>query len=127
MNPDAGQASSGGTDTDAGTEGDLGADAVMPTCPPPSSEVCVGPAPSFANTILPILNRSCNTCHDPNVPGGPWPLNDYADVMAWSLAIADDLVTCEMPPPDGGTTLTESDRQLLFAWLNCGAPPDPAR
>ncbi len=91
-------------------------------CPPPANDSCVSPPPSFANTIAPILASRCSVCHDPNLPVGPWPLEDYQDVMAWADMIATDLATCSMPPPDGGTILPERERQLLFAWLACNAP-----
>lgn len=102
--------------------GAAGGGGAMVSCPPPASTVCVQPAPSFAATITPILDRSCNTCHSDGNPDGVWPLQAWADVAAWSDLIIPDLVNCTMPPPDSGTSFPESDRQLFFAWLACGSP-----
>lgn len=80
--------------------------------------------PSFAATIVPILDASCNSCHDPDLPGAPWPLRDYDDVAAWRDLILPDLLACSMPPrnSDSGVALSEVDRQQLLTWLACGSP-----
>jgi len=105
-----------------GSDGHGGAGGAAAACPPPASTACKSPAPSFAATITPILDRSCNTCHAEDNPDGVWPLHAYADVAAWSDLIIPDLVNCTMPPPDSATPFPESDRQLFFAWLACGSP-----
>jgi hypothetical protein len=104
---------------DAG-DPDGGAVAACPALPPDIS--CPSRPPSFAADVLPILNQRCNNCHDPNLVNGPWPLQDYYDVSAWQGQIAADLVNCTMPPPDGGTTLPEPEREQLITWIVCGAP-----
>jgi hypothetical protein len=91
-------------------------------CPPPLATVCPDPPPSFAATIVPILDASCNTCHDPNVPGAPWPLHDYGDVLAWRGVIIPVLLDCSMPPEDSGVSISEVDRQQILTWLACDAP-----
>lgn len=97
--------------------------ALAPACPPPLSTVCPGgPVPSFAATIVPILDTSCNGCHNPYVPGAPWPLHDYDDVQAWRDLIVPDLLACSMPPPGSGITLSEVDRQQILTWSVCDTP-----
>jgi len=91
-------------------------------CPPPATLICPTPAPGFAADVLPILDRACNTCHDPALPGDLWPLHEYTDVFAWKSLIIPDLEDCSMPPPDAPAPLPETDRQLIFAWLVCGSP-----
>lgn len=91
-------------------------------CPPPLSATCPGPVPSFAATIVPILDAACNGCHDPEVPGAPWPLRDYDDVQSWRALIRTDLLACSMPPRNSAVTISEVDRQQLLAWLACDTP-----
>lgn len=92
----------------------------LASCMEVDASVCVNPPPSYANDVVPILDRACNlTCHVPG--GGPWPLTNYALVSAWSDVIATTLEECTMPPPDAGP-LAASDRTVLLQWLACGAP-----
>jgi len=117
-----GGAAGGAGGAAAGGAGASGAGGSAAACPPPASSKCAQPAPSFATTITPILDRSCNTCHADGNPDGVWPLHAYADVAAWSDLIIPDLVNCTMPPAGSATPFPESDRQLFFAWLACGSP-----
>lgn len=119
-----GSASGAGGAGGAGGGGGVGGAGGTATagCSAPASATCVQPAPSFAATITPILDRSCNTCHSDDNPDGIWPLRAWADVSAWQQLIISDLVNCTMPPPDSNTSFPESDRQLLFAWLACSSP-----
>jgi hypothetical protein len=81
---------------------------------------CPAVPPSFANDVLPLLQRDCNqTCHAPGM--GQWPLVDYTDVYDWSALISLDIDECAMPPADAGA-LTSSDRTTLLGWLACGSP-----
>jgi len=112
-----GTAGSGGDGAVGGAGGVAAA-----SCPAPASATCLQPAPSFAASIAPLLERSCNTCHSEDNPDGIWPLRAWADVSAWQQLIVSDLVNCTMPPAGSNTPFPESDRQLLFAWLACGSP-----
>jgi hypothetical protein len=119
----------GSRDADAPSFPDDGADAgpvdypaVAMACPPPVATVCPELVPSFAATIVPILDASCNTCHAADVPDAPWPLHDLGDVQAWRDLIIPDLLDCSMPPPGGGVTLSEVDRQQILTWIVCGTP-----
>src|SRR5882724_10564956 len=109
---------SGPEDTDASL-----ADAESFTCPSEAkgSDTCVAPGPSFSTDVMPIIERRCNTCHAEDSDGGPWPLGEYADIFAWRAAIQDDLLRCTMPPADAGTSLPDSERAVLMAWILCGA------
>jgi cytochrome c5 len=103
-------------------DGAMARPAVPSACPAPRSTVCPADAPSFATTVVPILDAACNGCHDAALPDAPWPLHDYGDVQAWRDLITPDLLDCSMPPPDSGTTLSEVDRQQLLTWITCGSP-----
>ena len=85
---------------------------------------CTQPVPSYSEDIVPVLDRDCNnTCHAARAGrgAGPSPLTDWADVVAWSDAIAVNLRTGAMPPSDAGT-LANGDKALVLDWLSCGAP-----
>ena len=60
-------------------------------------------------------------CHSDSV-GSNWPLTTYDDVAGWADVIASDVVTCTMPPADGGVPITEHDRITLVNWFVCGNP-----
>lgn len=111
-----------GTETDASDDATSDAGDAGAPCLPPTSMVCLEPSPSFANDIVPILDTRCNTCHDGNIPDGPWPLHDLGDVLEWKGLVIESLLDCTMPPPDSGTTLPEVERQRLLAWIACGTP-----
>jgi hypothetical protein len=81
---------------------------------------CDKPGPSFANDIAPLLDRACNNCHTQG--SGLWPLVGYQDVRDWAYSILLDVEGCRMPPADGGTPdLSTADREMLLAWIGCGA------
>jgi hypothetical protein len=114
----AGAATPGNPDNgaNASTQEDLG------TCSPidaSAGAACSEPGPSFAKDIAPLLDRDCNTCHTPG--SLLWPLVGYENVRDWSYSILLDVDGCRMPPADGGTTLSSTDRSLLLAWIACGA------
>jgi hypothetical protein len=114
----AGAAPPGNPDNgvNASTQEDLG------SCSPidaSAGAACTEPGPSFAKDIAPLLQRDCNTCH---APGSLlWPLVGYENVRDWSYSILLDVDGCRMPPADGGTALSSTDRSLLLAWIACGA------
>jgi len=80
---------------------------------------CPDPAPSYAD-VAPIFRDVCRDCHA--LPGGPWPLSSYSAIADWKDVVRDELLTCAMPPADGGVTLRDDDRQLILAWIRCGVP-----
>jgi hypothetical protein len=85
---------------------------------------CTGTAPSYANQVGPIIQAHCtgSGCHSPSdAPNAPWAFTSEDDVSEWSFAIQGDIADCLMPPP-GSAPLEEADRELLNAWLTCGAP-----
>lgn len=78
---------------------------------------CPEPAPVFAD-VKPVFQQSCSICH--SVPGGPWPLDTYSHIADWQDVIRDELLTCAMPPANGGVILSDADRQLILTWIRCG-------
>jgi hypothetical protein len=97
------------------------ADLVPSTCPSLSSE-CPAVLPSYNGEIAPLIATHCGQCHTQADPTGPWPLDDATDVADWAAQIQLDVRECLMPPPDTDAPLSAADRQMLYTWLNCGAP-----
>ena len=94
------------------------------------------PAPTFAETVAPIVYRNCAVCHRPG-EAGPFPLLTYEDVVRKAQTIAAVTKARYMPPwpadPDyshflGERILSESDIQSIATWVENGTPlGDPAK
>ena len=80
---------------------------------------------SYANTIAPMLNDNCVSCHrDGGI--GPWAMTDYNMVRGFSLMIREVVRTQRMPPwhadPHVGTfsndrSLSEDEIRTLVHWI----------
>src|SRR5574339_267676 len=55
------------------------------------------PAPTFAETIAPIIYRNCVVCHRPG-EAGPFPLMTYEEVVRKAQTIAAGTKLRYMPP-----------------------------
>src|SRR5687767_12105294 len=55
------------------------------------------PAPTFTKDVLPILQKSCQTCHHPGT-NAPMSLVTYQDVRPWARSIKQKVTRREMPP-----------------------------
>ena len=99
----------------------------------PKDELATG-GPSFADTVQPILERSCASCHEPNGSGsGEWQLATAADAADAASGLALVTQTRYMPPwpaSDRGVPLLHSlrlpDDQIaaIKAWADAGGPLD---
>ncbi|HUS38366.1 MAG TPA: redoxin domain-containing protein, partial [Pirellulales bacterium] len=88
------------------------------------------PSVTYAREIAPILYRRCVSCHrDGQV--APFSLTSYDETAPWSEMIVEVVQDGRMPPwgadPRHGRfsndpTLTDEERQLIFAWAKAGAP-----
>jgi peroxiredoxin len=93
--------------------------------------------PSYAEDVVPILERSCLGCHR---TGGvaPFAMSSYAMVRGWSPMMRESIRTGRMPPwhadPHVGrfsndSSLPPADARTLVRWIEAGAPrgggPDP--
>lgn len=92
---------------------------------------------SYSETIAPILEENCVTCHQEGGIG-PWAMTEYAMVEGFAPTIREVIRTKRMPPwsadPEVGTFhgargLTVEEQQSLIRWIEAGAPrgegPDP--
>jgi hypothetical protein len=94
------------------------------------------PAPTFAETIAPIVYRNCAVCHRPG-EAGPFPLLTYEDVVRKAKTIVAVTKARYMPPWPadpayshflGERILSESDIQSIATWVENGTPlGDPAK
>jgi len=108
-----GCASSG---TAAGTEGGGGAGG----CPNDLPESCPSPEPSFAADVAPVLQERCAPCHSPGGLAAERPLTSYASVHALRSPVLNQVYGCNMPPSTA-EPLAAGERDVLLAWLVCGA------
>jgi hypothetical protein len=77
----------------------------------------VGPVPSYAYDIVPLLRKSC-LCH---VTGGDPPLLDtYANVRSNASSSLQDILGDLMPL--GASPLSSSEKALFRSWVNAGTP-----
>ena len=97
----------------------------------------VASVPTFYADALPILQKNCVACHQPDGPsvGGltaPMSLIAYEDARPWASRIKRALETGYMPPwgahaQHQGTFkderyIPDADKATLIAWVDAGAP-----
>ena len=94
-------------------------------------------AVTFTKDVLPIFQRSCQSCHQPGTPA-PLSLLTYEDARPWASVIKDRVVRRQMPPwhidrsigeyyPD--PSLSDAEIATIVQWVESGAPrgnPDAA-
>jgi peroxiredoxin len=85
---------------------------------------------SYSETIAPMLQDNCVSCHRPGGIG-PWAMTDYNMVRGFSLMIREVVRTQRMPPwhadPAVGhfsndRSLSPEQTQTLVHWIEAGAP-----
>jgi hypothetical protein len=81
---------------------------------------CPDPSPRYAD-VEPIFQDRCVICHVGS-RGGPWALTSYGHVLEWRDLIRGVMLSCAMPPPDAGIEMADEERELILAWIRCGAP-----
>jgi len=103
-------------------------------------------APSFYTDALPVFEKNCVACHQPEGPdvGGisaPMSLMDFDQARIWAPLIKNALITGYMPPWGaherhrgefkGERYIGEQEKELLIAWVDGGAqegnPADAAK
>ena len=94
-------------------------------------------APTFSRDVAPILQRSCQHCHQPTGIA-PMSLLNYREARPWARSIRDRVERRLMPPWHLDTTvgiqdyrndisLTADEIDTVVRWVDAGAPEgDPA-
>jgi Copper type II ascorbate-dependent monooxygenase, C-terminal domain len=94
--------------------------------------------PTYAEDVAPILQQSCQTCHNPEGIG-PMSFMTYEEVRPWAQVIKLQTQIRHMPPWHLDRTvgiqefkndisLTDAEIETLAAWADGGAPEgDPAK
>ena len=96
---------------------------------PPPGEI------TYSKHVAPILRENCVRCHREGEIA-PFTLTSYEDIAGWTETIREVVEQQRMPPwhadPAHGEfannrRLPDEDRELLFTWIDNGAPEgDPA-
>jgi hypothetical protein len=107
-------------DGGAGPGVDAGSDSGPGSCMVTAPTECPDPSPRYAD-VEPILQERCIVCHLGS-RGGPWALTSYGHVLEWRDLIRGVMLGCAMPPPDAGIEMPDEERELILAWIRCGAP-----
>jgi uncharacterized membrane protein len=94
---------------------------VSPAMCPALGDTCSVTAPSYKDTIAPIIEARCTSCHT-GVGDAPWPLDTWENIVEWADLVATSVDRCTMPPSDAGIPFTAGEREDLRTWLICGAP-----
>ncbi|MFT4748964.1 MAG: hypothetical protein ACI9E4_000636 [Pseudohongiellaceae bacterium] len=109
-------------------------------------EAAAQSAPTFYTDALPVFEKNCVACHQPEGPdvGGisaPMSLMDFDQAKIWAPLIKNALITGYMPPWGaherhrgefkGERYIGEQEKELLIAWVDGGAqegnPADAAK
>ncbi|MBK9639460.1 MAG: hypothetical protein IPO63_17275 [Bacteroidetes bacterium] len=92
----------------------------------PNNGVCDTSNITYALTIAPMMNSSCNSCHSGSAPSGNIDLSNYANVKLYvddgSLygSMSHDPNWSQMP--QGGNKLDDCTLLKLKMWIDKGAP-----
>ncbi|MGH8476771.1 MAG: redoxin domain-containing protein [Methylococcales bacterium] len=85
---------------------------------------------SYADSIAPILQKRCVICHQAGGIG-PWSMDRFETVKAWTPKIREVILTKKMPPwhadPAVGKfshslALDPGEKKALISWIDAGAP-----
>jgi uncharacterized membrane protein len=91
------------------------------SCPTEHPTTCPSPEPSYSAEVGPILKNHCVVCHAPGGVEASKPLTTQAEVASRKGEVFNQVYACNMPPA-GQPPLSTEERNVLFEWLNCGAP-----
>lgn len=88
------------------------------------------PSPTFSKDVLPIMQRSCQSCHRPGTPA-PMSMMTFAETRPWARAIKTKVTSREMPPwhidrsigeYSNDPSLSDQEIATISAWVDAGAP-----
>jgi hypothetical protein len=86
---------------------------------------CSTDAVTYSNTILPIIQRECYTCHDVLSQNGGVNLEGYDALFEWvanGKMLSSIKHESEFPMPDSAEKLDSCTIAKIEVWINAGAP-----
>ena len=108
----------------------LGAFVALLIAAPVSSHNPITTTVVFNREIAAVLNQKCAQCHVAD--GMAMPLQSYADVRPWAVAIKEEILARRMPPWQAergyglfanDVSLTQREQEFLISWIDGGVPP----
>jgi uncharacterized membrane protein len=106
-------------------DGDSGTSGGGETCNVTAPTACPSDMPTYAD-VEPIFQERCVACHvglgQSELCPTCWELTDYSHVASWKQEIKTAMLACDMPPPESGMTMTDSERMTILEWIRCGTP-----
>ena len=104
----------------AGAHGPARSGQVEAGCPRSAPRECAGKAPSYADDVLPILERRCFACHAGDGPAAEdHDFSSVATLRAQRRGVADQISACAMPPASKDALRAEEASGILM-WVACG-------
>ncbi len=107
----------------------LAASLALSASPVTHAQAPAAQAPTFNKDVLPIVQRSCQTCHRPGTHA-PMSLLNYRDARPWARSIKQKVTSREMPPWHidrsigdylDDPSLSDKEVALIAAWVDGGA------
>ena len=87
----------------------------------PSEDACATATPSYSEDIAPLVERRCLECHFAGNRQSSVVLETHAQLAGSRQLVETRVYRCQMPPSEA-TALSATEREMLLAWLVCGAP-----
>ena len=92
-----------------------------------TTPACVGPAPTYAEDVRPILERHCFKCHaGDGVAADEHDFSHFETLNAQKMALANEIGACAMPP-SSEPPVPGREAEALLRWAACGAAEGPKR
>ena len=102
----------------------------LPAAGPADAPATVPANPTFTKDVLPIFQKSCQSCHRPGQMA-PFSLLSYEDARPWARSIKQKVETRYMPPwhldrtvgeYDPDPSLSDAQIAVISKWVDQGAP-----
>jgi mono/diheme cytochrome c family protein len=100
------------------------------TLPAADDAAAISANPTFTRDVLPIFQKSCQSCHRPDQMA-PFSLLTYEDARPWARSIKSKVETRYMPPwhldrtvgeYDPDPSLSDAEIATISKWVDNGAP-----
>jgi hypothetical protein len=88
---------------------------------PPGPASCPANPPHYTPDVSNAIQANCTLCHAPGGSGASQPLTTYDEIYALRITVQGQIAACKMPPL-GWPPMDPATRDMVLAWLVCGAP-----